>query len=252
MRGLDITMFTKRIEDQIKKHALKDYPNECCGLIVKTDKGYKYVKCENIAEDTVNNFAIKPDRLLEYDVKCIVHSHCDVEEPEPSGNDIQSQIDCNILFGIVAVRPNKTTSEILYFPVEGIDLIGRDFRNGPSGSDHKGDCYAIIKDFYKQELNTELPEFPRYNEWWKNGENLYLDGFSKAGFKDISEQIKSGKEILKGDVGLMSINSSVPNHAVVMKDNQLMIHHLANRLSRAEPIGRWSKYISYWLRRDVE
>ena len=99
-------------------------------------------------------------------------------------------------------------------------------------------------------MNIDIPDFPRYNDWWKNGENLYLDGFSRAGFKDISEQIKSGKEILKGDVGLMAINSSVPNHAVVMLDNQLMLHHLANRLSRTEPIGRWSKYISYWLRYD--
>ena len=77
-------MFNKRIEDQIKKHALKLYPNECCGLVVKTEKGYKYVKCENIAEDKANNFAIKPELLLEYDVKCIIHSHPDENEPEPN------------------------------------------------------------------------------------------------------------------------------------------------------------------------
>ena len=243
-------MFGKRISDQIKKQAVKEYPNECVGIAVKSEKGYKYIKLENLAADKINDFAISPEVLIDYDVRAIVHSHCDVNEPEPSGKDIQSQIDCGIPFGIVAVRSDKSVSDVMYFPADNIDLIGRDFRNGPSGTDNKGDCYAIIKDFYKQEMNKDIPDFPRYNDWWKNGENLYLDGFSRAGFKDISEQIKSGKEILKGDVGLMAINSSVPNHAVVMLDNQLMLHHLANRLSRTEPIGRWSKYISYWLRYD--
>ena len=244
-------MFGKRISNQIKKHAVTEYPNECVGIIVKTEKGNKYIPQINVAEDPLNDFALKGEVLLENDVIAIIHSHCNVNYPEPSNLDIQSQIDCDVTFGIVAVRPDKSTSEVMYFgkDVPDVELVGREFRNGPSGTDNKGDCYAIIKDYYKQKLGINLPEFPRYNDSWKvEGENLYLDGFTKAGFEDISEQIKSGEKILNGDVGLMSINSTVPNHAVVMINNNVMLHHLANRLSRKEPLGRWSKYISHWLR----
>lgn len=247
-------MFTKKISEQIKKQAIKEYPNECCGVIVKEEKGYKYLKCVNLAADKVNDFAIDPSVLVTHDVKAIIHSHCNVEYPEPSNLDIRSQIDCDVIFGIIAVRPNKSVSEIMYFGkgIPDVDLVGREFRNGPSGTDNKGDCYAIVVDYYRQKLGIQLKEFPRYNDWWKNGENLYLDGFKEAGFVEITEQIKSGENLLNGDVGLMAINSDVPNHAVVMMNNNVMIHHLANRLSRKEPLGRWSKFISHWLRYNVK
>lgn len=247
-------MFSKKISEQIKKQAIKEYPNECCGIIVKDEKGYKYIKCANLAVDKVNDFAIDPDVLLTYDVKAVIHSHCDENYPEPSGNDIQSQKDCDIIFGIIAVRTNKTTSEIMYFGdgIPDIELEGREFRNGPSGTDNKGDCYALLKDYYKQKLGIKLPEFKRYNEWWKKGDNLYLDGFKDAGFIDVTKEIKSGGEIKEGDVGLLAINSPVPNHCIVMISNKLMIHHLANRLSRKEPLGRWVKFVSNWLRYNKE
>ena len=35
-------------------------------------------------------------------------------------------------------------------------LIGREFRHGASGSDDKGDCYALIKDWYFLEKGVKI------------------------------------------------------------------------------------------------
>ena len=79
--------------------------------------------------------------------------------------------------------------------VEKAPLIGRTFRHGVT------DCYSLIKDYYEIEKGIVLPEFPRDWEWWKQGEqNLFEQGFTKAGFVRID-----ASEAKPGDVWLARI-----------------------------------------------
>ena len=122
--------------------------------------------------------------------------------------------------------------------------MGRGFRHGVT------DCYSLIRDYYRLERDVVLPEFPRDWEWWCNEQDLYRDGFGKAGFERLVDV-----DLRPGDVFLAQIRSGVPNHGGVYLGDGLALHHLAarlpvdaTRLSRREPIDRWMKFISHWLR----
>ena len=56
--------FNKKIKNKIKKHALEDFPNECCGLIIGTEEGEDTYKCNNQAKDKKNFFRIGVEDYL--------------------------------------------------------------------------------------------------------------------------------------------------------------------------------------------
>ena len=233
---------TKTPINRIKKHSIEEYPKEAVGII----SGRKYIRLDNIADKPTEDFKIKDDTYLNYDIDAIYHSHPEYPA-EPSESDMFYQINSNVPW-IIATSYKDSCSEPIIFGDDYIpDLVGREFRHGPSGSDNKGDCYALIKDYYKLELNIELPEFPRNNFWWENSStSMYEDNFEKAGFVELKGI--DLKDIVKGDIALMRINSNVINHAAVYVDNGLILHHLTNRLSRKEPATIWRKMIIKWLR----
>jgi len=89
-----------------------------------------------------------------------------------------------------------------------------------------------------------LPSFPSFDEWWKRGENLYLDNFASVGFVAID-----AADIEAGDCFLMQVASSVPNHAAVYLDDGLILHHLQGRLSSRDVYGGyWQKITTHTLR----
>ena len=119
----------------------------------------------------------------------------------------------------------------------GDSLVGRVFIHGVT------DCYGLIRSWYWQERHVKLPEFPRDHEWWKDGGNLYEEGFGPAGFRIVAAQ-----DAVTGDVALINFRSKVPNHGGVLLDGGLLLHHLMGRKSVREPVGRWTPMISKWLR----
>ena len=61
-------------------HAKEQSPNESCGLFLKTEKGYEYFRCENVAHEfKANSFIINPfdfaDGEDKGEVIGVVHSH---------------------------------------------------------------------------------------------------------------------------------------------------------------------------------
>ncbi|EOA1244308.1 phage tail protein, partial [Escherichia coli] len=47
-------------------------------------------------------------------------------------------------------------------------LTGRRFEHGVT------DCYTLFRDAYHL-AGIEMPDFTREDDWWRNGQNLYLD-----------------------------------------------------------------------------
>lgn len=239
-------MFNQEVTNDAKAHAVACYPQESCGMVVAD----RYIPCENVANDPLQAFEIAPNAyMLDRSVQAVIHSHPDGKR-EPTAADMKSQVGAAVPFGLLTVNAEGVTSDLLWWGpgVPETPLKGRPFRWGPSGSDGGGDCYALIRDYYKQELGIVIKEYPRDYKWWANDGNMYVENFADAGFVQIAHS-----EIKPGDVILMRVPSScpVPNHAgIYLGPTQGILHHLQNRPSRQENASVWLKNITHYLRYD--
>lgn len=231
-----------------QEDAIKRFPQEACGLIVKGE----YISCTNIAKEPEKDFEIHKDIVTPYIIagtlEAVIHSHpYEVlsERSSPSRSDMQGQIATNVPWGII-----DTDGKVVNKPywwgdfILDTEIIGQEFHHGIH------DCYAVIRKWYWQELGIILKEFPRDDKWWTVKEDLYTEGFEAAGFYRITK-----KELRNGDVILGKINSphNLINHGGIYLDNAIdghgiILHHLPNRLSRREPAGPYINRADLFLR----
>ncbi|EFN9199077.1 endopeptidase [Escherichia coli] len=110
-------------------------------------------------------------------------------------------------------------------------LTGRRFEHGVT------DCYTLFRDAYHL-AGTEMPDFHREDDWWRNGQNLYQDNMAVTGFYRVP--LSSAQA---GDILLCCFGASVPNHAAIYCGNGELLHHLPEQLSKRE------RYSEKWQRR---
>jgi cell wall-associated NlpC family hydrolase len=122
-------------------------------------------------------------------------------------------------------------------------LLDRPFRYGPSGTDGRGDCAALVRDWYRRERGIMLPEYPREKLFWLRPGVSYRDNMLGAGFVPADRQ-----EPEVGDVFLAAIRSAVPNHAGIYMGGGKIMHHLQDRYSRMDPAVVWMRYVTDWFR----
>lgn len=233
-----IEYFSKKIVVKAKQHAVECFPEESCGLVISGN----YVPCNNIAIDPLKDFKIDTKFYIDnyYNLEAIIHSHNDF--PHASKKDMQQQIATSVPWGIINLVKGNITGIWFWgdqLPIQ--DLIGRPFVHGIY------DCYALVRSYYKKEKNITLPMFPREEGFWRRNEHLLIDNYEKIGFVRIDKE-----ELTVGDCILGSILSNNVNHSGVYVGNGLILHHLGGRLSRTEPLNRWKKYISCYLRYEGE
>lgn len=219
----------------IADDARRCYPNESCGLLLD---GGDYLPCPNAAPDPRTAFVIPWDMYLTHDgrIAGVVHSHPDGPE-HPSRRDMEGQLATALPWILVATDGTAVSPPIVWGDGDVPPLIGRTFRHGVT------DCYSLIRGWFQVERGVALPEFPRDEAWWEKGGDLYRQGFRAAGFRVVDAESAAA-----GDVVLMQIRSPVPNHAGVLLDNGLLLHHLTGRLSRREPAGPWRRMVTHYLR----
>ncbi len=58
-------------------------------------------------------------------------------------------------------------------------LTGRRFEYGVT------DCYTLFRDAYHL-AGIEMPDFHRGDDWWRHGQNLYLDNMEATGFYRVA------------------------------------------------------------------
>ena len=232
-----------KLNDDIKlaitNHAKEESPREACGLIIIFKGRQRYIPCRNLANGT-DNFILDPKDYeiadQEGEIVSVVHSH-----PNTSVNPSQADLVSCESSGLPWFIIGLPSEQWAYIEPNGYvaPLVGRTWSHGVL------DCYAIIRDWYKQERNINLPNFDRSDDWWKRGENLYLDNFGKAGFIETTQD-----KLKTGDVILMTINSSVPNHGALYLGDGLILHHIHGRLSTREVFGGYylkntTNYLKY-------
>ena len=231
----------KTIEQTILDHAKQCEPQEACGLILSDPMmGERfYYPCQNIATDPLNFFEITPEEQIEAEklgwIEAIVHSH-------PNGEPVLSLADRQMFAHTDCDWLLVCDGKLQRFP-KIPPLIGRDFKHG------KTDCYTLFKDFYFL-AGLDMDEFNRSDEWWHNGQNLYLDNLEGQGFKRLDSQ----ETLQIGDVILMQVGANVPNHAGIYLGSQMVLHHSPKRLSKRDLYdGYWLKHThSIWRHHNAE
>ena len=239
---------TARLKKAIHNHAADCYPAEACGLIVDGD----YIRCTNTAPD--GQFAIdSKDWAAAEDsgtIEAIVHSH-------PDGTTVASDLDRHQieLHGVAWVICAYPDLDFAIYKPCGYQapLIGRNYYHGWQ------DCYSIVKDFYAREMGIDLPDFERQDRWWESKDNssLYLDGYPKAGFVEVSTD-----DLRYGDVLLCRVGQTEHvNHALIyLADNGMFKSEvtepcIGNSLILHHPYGRKSVrdiYGQMWMEKVVK
>jgi len=222
---------TDAVKAKIIEHATLELPRECCGLVIIRKGKQVYFPCKNLAVGS-DNFILCPEDYAradeEGDIVAVIHSHPNMSA-KPSQADLVACEASGLPWFIVGL-PDQIWEYIEPFGYVA-PLVGRKWSHGVL------DCYAIIRDYYKMERGIELLNFDRSDEWWNRGENLYLENFGKAGFREITQD-----ELDESDVILMRINSPVPNHGAIYLGDGVILHHVHGRLSTRDVFG------GYWLK----
>lgn len=223
------------------EHARAEYPREACGLLVIRKGREVYARCRNIGVGT-DQFVIHPEDYAAADTQGeivgVVHSHPGTS-PEPSQADRVACEASGLPWHIVGI-PSEDWIRIE--PTGFVaPLVGREWSHGVL------DCYSLVRDWFRSERGVLLPNFARFDDWWKRGENLYLDNFSRVGFEVVN--FADLRNLLLGDCFLMQVASPVPNHAAVYLGDGLILHHLQGRLSSRDVYGGyWQKVTTHVLR----
>jgi cell wall-associated NlpC family hydrolase len=229
---------TPEIVAAAQAHARAEFPNESCGLVSRS-RGY--LPFPNTAADPINDFEINPQAWLGVpDAVGVIHSHTN-NNYAPTASDMRSQIDTAVAWGII-VATADSASDILWWggDTPRAPLEGRHFVHGIQ------DCYSLIRDWYQQERGITLKEFPRDNGWWEGArENLYIDGFAEAGFRQVPNDPML---IQPGDVFLAKVRAPVENHGGLYVGNGLILHHVGGSYSCTSTSSTWARLVTRWLR----
>jgi len=234
----------KRTIERIKNIAKKSYPNECCGFVIKSGKNQIVYPTQNIHENKKEHFKIDPLELVTAEqlgkILCVYHSH--------TNENIKLSLDdlwCSDVSKIPIFMVSKYENEFYldYYDPNIINpYLARIWEWG------KNDCYSLVKDWYEKEFNIILSPFRRYKvkqadlNW-----NRFQENFSKEGFKEVIQGVPDKNEsIKKGDIIMMAIRSKNINHIGVYIDevNNLVLHHLQDRLSEYHYYGGWWREVT--------
>lgn len=246
----------------MRDHARAAFPEEAVGFLMSDGS---YAPQANICEEPTKGARVDPAVLAGVldagTLRAYFHSHPNGPDC-PSEQDMRSQVELDVPWIICSATETASLPPFAFGDqlTDPSPLVGRPFRHGVT------DCYAAIRAWGRQERGVLLPDYPRQWEWWlpqtkvEDGEvvqvapagDLYRQNFADAGFHQIDHT-----EVRPGDVWLAQVRSSVPNHAGVYIGDGLAFHHPTSRLaydparlSKREPLARWQRMITHWLRRD--
>ena len=214
-----------------------DYPVEGCGVLLNKRGKLEWIHCTNVAEEE-DEFKIDPQQYLaarlKGDIHAIVHSHPDYSSL-PSEADKKASNFLGIPYYIVSLPAGDFS---FYSPERKITpLMGRDYKFG------ENDCWSLARDYYKENLNIDLPTMHFEDDWWEKGLNYFDDLFEPFGFYEVDSPQEH-------DIILFSVMAQVPNHCGVYLGEGVFLHHAVNRLSCRESIydRMWQANITRYAR----
>lgn len=223
----------EKLKNEIVIHCQMEYPKESCGFIVEIAGKDAWVPCENADQDPVNYFTIKPQDYIKATesgkIKAVVHSHT-IHPTEFSDTDRKMQKKQGIPWLLVGLYNGEPEFEWLTASKVETPLYGRKYEWAVN------DCYSFIRDYYKDVVGIDIPDYERVERFWERGEDLYRRYFSEAGFVEVESQ----KDIREHDVLIINLGgTATPSHGAIYVGGNVIAHHLLNRLSCKEVYGRF-------------
>lgn len=221
------------IKKQIKELA-KTADIEICGFVVN---GLVF-SCENISPNPTKNFTISPADYIKVArqgrIQFVYHSHLS-EKDEFSEFD-KTNLYNHKLDGLLYCK-GKDSFKTFFYNSYNNKYTGRVFEIG------KHDCFSLVRDYYKNELNIHIKDYPRGKDWYKNNPNIINENFVNCGFEKV-ETIKR-HDIIVFDI----LNNGNPCHFGIYLENDTMLIHPRNKLSTIESLSNaYKQKIAYILR----
>lgn len=235
----------QNLKTTIREEALKYTPNEAGGLIVEdSNKKIIIINCSNSSPEPSIHFLISDEDLEAAKQKGKIigywHSHDDYDELSQADIVIAEKLGIDSIVYCV-----KTGNFHNYTPV-GFEFpyVGRKRFFGVL------DCLTLVMDYYKRELNIEIPyiSHPIFKEKklsWINTiapDDFLLIGkefLQKNGFNEISP-----KSIKKHDLIVLQVQDfRFPTHFGIYLGNNRFLHQL-------DDISDISIYGNYWKKRS--
>jgi len=226
----------QEITQAIFDHAKRDYPAECCGVVILKDQKEHYRPCRNLSQTPSEQFVLAPKDFAQAEeegfITAIVHSHPDATS-RPSKLDEAMCDDSGVPWVIVSWPEGDLR---MIYPRGELPLLERPFVLGHS------DCWGLVMSYFRQVHGVELTDYRVDFPWWEDEypENLYRDNWYACGFREFTGPPKPG------DLIMMQIQSKKWNHAGIMLEKNMMLHHLYGRLSNRTPYG------GYWRERTMK
>lgn len=219
----------------IVAHAAEVYPAECCGVVAQKSRVERYFPCRNIAENPTEQFHLSPEDYIAAEewgtVTGIVHSHPDATT-QPSELD-KAQCDAMAIPWHIVSYPEGDLRTVM--PRGELPLVGRAFVLGHT------DCWGLVMSYFRQTHGIVLNDYRVDYPWWESGrENLYLDNWYECGFREFSGPPQPG------DMVIMQVSAPVANHAGILLDDGMLLHHMYGMLSQRVPYG------GYWKDRTAK
>lgn len=219
----------------IVAHAAEVYPAECCGVVAQKSRVERYFPCRNIAENPTEQFHLSPEDYIAAEewgtVTGIVHSHPDATT-QPSELD-KAQCDAMAVPWHIVSYPEGDLRTVM--PRGELPLVGRAFVLGHT------DCWGLVMSYFRQTHGIVLNDYRVDYPWWESGrENLYLDNWYECGFREFSGPPRPG------DMVIMQVSAPVANHAGILLDDGMLLHHMYGMLSQRVPYG------GYWKDRTAK
>ncbi len=205
-------------------------PKESCGLLLNIRGKEKYFACKNLSTWANQCFIIDPEDYVKGsdlgDIIAIIHSH-PTTQPIASEADKISCEETNLPWYIINPKTEQWGS---YKPTGyKAPLVGRQWVWGVT------DCWALVRDWYKQELGITLRDWERpITPEEFIADPMFVKCADATGFKELRPQEK----LENGDLLFMSIMTTGLNHVAIFLDGDVL-HHLADRISCKEPYNEW-------------
>ena len=211
-------------------HAKDQDPKESCGLLLNIKGKERYFPCRNLSMTAFQCFILDPEEYVKADntgdIIAVIHSH-PVTPPVASQSDKVACEQSGLAWHIV----NPKTESWGYLEPTGYKapILGRQWAWGVT------DCYTLVRDWYKENLNIELIDWHRPTTIEDfNKDPMFEKCADETGFREL----RPDEKLINGDLLFMSIMSNNLNHVAIFIDGDVL-HHLTDRLSCIEPYSEW-------------
>jgi proteasome lid subunit RPN8/RPN11 len=213
----------------IKEHALSKPNEEVCGFIIANNNSFLIYKGTNINNNKSKFFTISPkDYLCANHLGSIIgvyHSHTINGSTDFSDLDKQNAKKHKLLYILYTIKNNKLLIYDYNADNKFDTYLNKEFVFG------KQDCYSLIQEYYRKELNIQLPDIDRNIYWYQTNKYKIKDEYTNF----FSTIFVEKQDLKQNDILIFKYDKDIePHHLGIYIGNNSFLHHPRNKYSTIE------------------